>query len=36
MRKMGLVFCALDFIVTQDDEYVFLEVNEQGQFLWIE
>ena len=36
MRRMGLVFGAFDLIVTPDDEYVFLEVNEQGQFLWIE
>ena len=33
---MGLVFGALDFIVSEDHEYIFLEVNEQGQFLWIE
>ena len=36
MQKMGLVFGALDFIVNEDDEIIFLEVNEQGQFLWIE
>mgnify|MGYP000712326337 CR=1 FL=1 len=36
MRKMGLVFGALDFIVSETGEYVFLEINEQGQFLWIE
>lgn len=36
MAKMGLVFGALDFIVTPEGEYFFLEVNEQGQFLWIE
>ena len=36
MRKLGLVFGSLDFIVTPEDEYIFLEVNEQGQFLWIE
>jgi hypothetical protein len=36
MTKMGLVFGALDFIVTPEGEYYFLEVNEQGQFLWIE
>lgn len=36
MQKMGLVFGSLDFIVTPENEYVFLEVNEQGQFLWIE
>lgn len=36
MQRMDLVFGAFDVIVTPDDEYVFLEVNEQGQFLWIE
>lgn len=36
MQRLGIVFGAFDFIVTPEDEYVFLEVNEQGQFLWIE
>ncbi|MDP1602222.1 MAG: hypothetical protein Q8M03_03070 [Legionella sp.] len=36
MERMGLVFGCLDFVVNTDDEYIFLEVNEQGQFLWIE
>lgn len=36
MKKMGLVFGALDFIKSEEDEYIFLEVNEQGQFLWKE
>jgi glutathione synthase/RimK-type ligase-like ATP-grasp enzyme len=36
MRKLGIVFGCFDFIVTPDDDYVFLEVNEQGQFLWLE
>ncbi|MDP3561126.1 MAG: hypothetical protein Q8R83_02975 [Legionellaceae bacterium] len=36
MREIGIVFGSFDFIVTPDDEYIFLEVNEQGQFLWIE
>lgn len=36
MHKMGIVFGSFDFIVTPDDDHVFLEVNEQGQFLWIE
>lgn len=36
MKKTGIVFGAFDFIVTPDDEIIFLEVNEQGQFLWIE
>ncbi|KTD33578.1 hypothetical protein Lnau_2329 [Legionella nautarum] len=36
MDKLGLVFGSFDFIVTPDNDYIFLEVNEQGQFLWIE
>lgn len=36
MREMGIVFGTFDFIVTNNNEYIFLEVNEQGQFLWIE
>jgi glutathione synthase/RimK-type ligase-like ATP-grasp enzyme len=36
MHRLGIVFGSFDFIVTPDDAYVFLEVNEQGQFLWIE
>jgi glutathione synthase/RimK-type ligase-like ATP-grasp enzyme len=36
MHRLGIVFGAFDFIVTPEGDYVFLEVNEQGQFLWIE
>jgi glutathione synthase/RimK-type ligase-like ATP-grasp enzyme len=36
MQQLGIVFGCFDFIVTPDDEYIFLEVNEMGQFLWIE
>lgn len=36
MNKLGLVFGCFDFIVAPDGEYYFLEINEQGQFLWIE
>ena len=36
MKQLGIVFGCFDFIVTPVDEYYFLEVNEQGQFLWIE
>lgn len=36
MDRLQLVFGCLDFIVTPDGEHVFLEVNEMGQFLWIE
>lgn len=36
MRHFGLNMGCFDFIVTPEGEYIFLEVNEQGQFLWIE
>ncbi len=36
MQRLGIVFGCFDFIVTPDHETVFLEVNEQGQFLWLE
>jgi hypothetical protein len=36
MRRFGLLYGALDFIVTPDDRYVFLEVNPAGQYLWVE
>ena len=36
MRAAGLVFGAVDMIVTPDGQFVFLEVNQMGQFLWID
>jgi hypothetical protein len=36
MRDLGLVFGCFDFIVTPAGEYLFLEVNESGAFLWLE
>jgi glutathione synthase/RimK-type ligase-like ATP-grasp enzyme len=36
MRKLGLVFGCLDLIVTPDGRHVFLEVNQMGQFLFVE
>ena len=36
MRTMGLIFGCLDFIVTPSGDHVFLEVNEMGQFLFVE
>jgi glutathione synthase/RimK-type ligase-like ATP-grasp enzyme len=36
MKKLGVNFGCFDFIVTKDKKYYFLEINEQGQFLWIE
>lgn len=35
MELMNLEFGAFDFIV-KDDNWFFLEVNQMGQFLWIE
>lgn len=34
--KLGLNFGCFDFIVTPDGDYVFLECNSNGQWLWIE
>jgi glutathione synthase/RimK-type ligase-like ATP-grasp enzyme len=36
MGKLGLVFGCFDFVVTPNGKYVFLEVNQAGQFLFIE
>ena len=36
MARLGLVFGCIDIVVTPTDEYVFLEVNEMGQFIWLE
>lgn len=36
LRRMGLLFGCFDFVVTPDGEWVFLECNEQGQWLWQE
>lgn len=35
-RKLGLAFAAMDFVVTPENEYVFLEVNPNGQWAWLE
>jgi hypothetical protein len=36
MARLGIVFGCFDFIVTPEGDYVFLEVNEAGQFLFLE
>lgn len=36
MRKFGLEYGAVDLIKNQNGEYYFLEVNSQGQWLWVE
>ncbi|MDU1978385.1 MAG: hypothetical protein E6726_08255 [Clostridium sp.] len=36
MEIMGLSFGAFDFIVNEDNDYIFLEINPNGQWLWLE
>lgn len=36
VRQLGLRYGAIDLVRTPDDRYVFLEVNPNGQYLWIE
>lgn len=36
MHALGLRFGALDFALTPAGEYVFLEINPSGQWLWLE
>lgn len=36
MRELGIVSGGFDFIVTPEDQWNFLEVNEAGQFLFLE
>jgi len=36
LKKMGLIFGAIDMIYTPDKRYIFLEINANGQWLWIE
>lgn len=36
VARLGLVYGAIDLIVTPDDDHVFIEINPNGQYLWIE
>ena len=36
VRRLGLSYGAIDMVLTPDGRYVFLEINPNGQFLWIE
>jgi hypothetical protein len=36
IKSLGLVFRAVDMKIDASDDYHFLEVNAQGQYLWIE
>jgi len=36
MKRLDLRFGCIDLVLTPDDEYVFLEVNPSGQWLWLD
>jgi glutathione synthase/RimK-type ligase-like ATP-grasp enzyme len=36
MKHLGLEFGCIDMVVTPDNEYVFLEINSHGQWLWVQ
>lgn len=35
-RKLNLQFGAIDFVETPTGEFIFLEINPNGQWAWIE
>lgn len=36
LRSLDLSFGCIDMIVTPDGDWIFLEINQMGQFLWVE
>lgn len=36
MKSLGLIFGCIDFLLTDDEQMIFLEINQAGQFLWLE
>ena len=36
VERLGLCYGAIDLVVTPDGRYVFLEINPNGQYLWVE
>ena len=36
MRSLAIAYASFDFVVDHDGQYHFLELNEAGQFLWLE
>jgi glutathione synthase/RimK-type ligase-like ATP-grasp enzyme len=36
VKKLGLCYGAIDMVLTPDGRYVFIEINPNGQFMWIE
>ena len=35
-KKLNLVYSAFDFILTTEGQYVFLETNPAGEWVWLE
>jgi hypothetical protein len=35
-EKLGICYGAIDMILTPDNKYIFIEINPNGQYLWIE
>lgn len=35
-RSLGLNYGSIDLVLTPDDDYIFLEINCGGQYLWVE
>jgi glutathione synthase/RimK-type ligase-like ATP-grasp enzyme len=36
VERLGLCYGAIDMVLTPDGRYVFLEINPNGQYLWVE
>jgi len=36
VKKLGLNFGAIDFVLDENNEFIFLEINPNGQWAWIE
>lgn len=36
IKELGLNYATADFVITPNDEYIFLEINPSGQYEWIE
>jgi len=36
VRRQNLVFSSMDLVLSQNDEYFFIENNPNGQWLWLE
>lgn len=36
LKKQGLTYSSLDFVLSKDDKYYFIENNANGQWLWLE